>query len=338
MSAAPQQLLWEPEPLLGPDLASYDRFLVMTSAGKDSLATLLRLLDAGVPKERIELWHHSIDGHEGSTLMDWPVTGDYCRKLAAAFDIPIYYSWREGGFERELLRQNALTAPTVFEQPDGTVGRSGGERGKLNTRRRFPQVSADLQLRWCSSALKIDCADIALRNQDRFRNSRTLVLTGERAEESPGRARYATFEPHRADLRGGGARRHIDHWRPVHDWTTAQVWDLIRRYRVNPHPAYRLGLGRVSCMLCIFSSAAQLCTIRAIAPVHFAAVATLEIEFGVTIKRNRSMVELADLGKPYASVTPELAALALSTTFDEPIFVDDWQMPAGAFGESCGPT
>jgi hypothetical protein len=29
--------------------------------------------------------------------------------------------------------------------------------------------------------------------------------------------------------------------------------------------------------------------------------------------------------------------IANSTTYSEPVFVDDWTLPAGAFGESCGP-
>ena len=59
-------------------------------------------------------------------------------------------------------------------------------------------------MRWCSASLKVDVADRALRGQDRFLNRRTLMVTGERAEESPARTRYATFEPHRTDTRNGG--------------------------------------------------------------------------------------------------------------------------------------
>ncbi len=49
---------------------SYDKFLVMFSGGKDSTALVLHLLDLGVPREKIELWHHDIDG-KGRTFMDW---------------------------------------------------------------------------------------------------------------------------------------------------------------------------------------------------------------------------------------------------------------------------
>ena len=38
-----------------PDLLSYDIALIAFSGGKDSLALLLRLIDLGYPRERIEL-------------------------------------------------------------------------------------------------------------------------------------------------------------------------------------------------------------------------------------------------------------------------------------------
>ncbi len=79
-----------------PDLQSYDLVLVATSGGKDSLAAMLALLEAGVPPSRMELHHHEVDGR-GPAFMDWPSTAGYCAAVAAAFGIPIYYSWREGG-------------------------------------------------------------------------------------------------------------------------------------------------------------------------------------------------------------------------------------------------
>lgn len=248
-----------------PDLASYDVILVMLSGGKDSLACLLYLLSLGVPREKLELWHHDVDGREGSSLMDWPSTRDYCRKVAEAFGVPLYFSWKVGGFEREMLRKDTATAPIAYETPSGL--RTAGGEGKPNSRGKFPQVSTDLSVRWCSAYLKIDVAAAAIRGQDRFIGKRVLVVTGERAEESTARSRYQVFEPHRADLRNGVQRpRVVDQWRAVHGWSEGQVWDIIRRYAVNPHPAYRLGWGRVSCAACIFGSPNQWASLRANQP------------------------------------------------------------------------
>lgn len=313
----------------------YDRFIVTMSGGKDSLACMLHLLELGADKSKIELWHHDIDG--GDRFMDWPCTPAYCRKIAKAFELPIYQSWREGGFRREMLRNQTPTSPTHFEKPGGLVGSKGGQ-GKPNTRMQFPQVSADLSVRWCSAYLKIDVSSIAIKNQERFNGNKTLFVTGERAQESTARAKYNVFEPHRTDARNGRTQRWVDHWRPVHAWSEAQVWEIIARHRINPHPAYRMGWGRVSCFACIFGSPNQWASVRVVKPELLAEIAAYEQQFGKTIHRGEPVTKRADRGTPYAALTPELIAEAMSEDWHGPVFLDNWQMPAGAFGESTGPT
>lgn len=318
------------------DLENYDHYVVAFSGGKDSLACILHLLEQGVPRNRIELWHHRIDGAEGSSLMDWPITEDYCSAVAAALGLPIFFSWKEGGFEREMLRQDLPTAPIHFQAPDGL--HTVGGNGPSGTRCKFPQVSGNLAVRWCSAYLKIDVAAAAIRNDPRFPNRRTLVITGERAEESPGRAKYQTFEPHKADRRAGKSARHVDHWRPVHGWSESQVWEIIQRHRINPHPAYWLGFGRVSCMKCIFGSDDQWATIKKIDSQGLSDVAAYEKRFQTTIHRTKTVMERANSGTPYPSASGKLVEIAMSASYREPVFLDPWVLPPGAFGESAGPT
>jgi 3'-phosphoadenosine 5'-phosphosulfate sulfotransferase (PAPS reductase)/FAD synthetase len=323
------------------DLAAYAHIIVFFSGGKDSIAALLTLLEAGAPHERIELWHHEIDGREGSCLMDWPCTPAYCRAFAQAFALPLYASWKVGGFERELLRDQAPTAPTAFETPDGSVQVAGGQSQKRGTRRRFPQLSADLSVRWCSAYLKIDVASRAICNQERFRGARVLVVSGERAEESPCRARYRRFEPHRTDRRSGALQRHIDHWRPVHQDSEAAIWERLRRWRINVHPCYRLGWGRCSCAGCIFGSDDQWASLRAIHPQQFAAIAAYEQQFDRTIRRGEALRVAVERGRPYSAINPVDVAAALSSEWHEPIILPPdvpWRLPAGAFGDAAGPT
>jgi len=331
------------------ELNSYDYIIVAFSGGKDSMACLLHLFEMGVDRNKIEIWHHDIDGREGNTMpMDWPCTPDYCRAVAREFGLPIYFSWKQGGFEGEMLRQDARTRPVSFETPEGDVVTVGGKRGKLTTRRRFPQVSVDLSVRWCSAYLKIDVCAAAINNQSRFLGKRTLLITGERAEEGKigkdgkpqGRAAYATLEPHKSDNRNGKRiRRHVDQYRPVHKWSEGDVWGIIEKYRVNPHPCYRLGFSRCSCFPCIFGGARQFATVKKLAPELFEAMANYEREFGSTLKRNVSLPVLVEGVDPYENMKAKDIAAAFSTEWTEMVVLPKgrWELPAGAFGEdTCG--
>lgn len=318
--------------MIDADLHAYDRILVAFS-GKDSLAALLHLLERGVDSGRIELHHHDVDG--GRPFMDWPCTPAYARAVGDYFGLPVYLSWRVGGFLTELDRVGDPTAPIQFETPEGLLGQAGGH-GPPGVRGRFPQLSADLKVRWCSSCLKIEVLAALIRNQPRFRGLRTLVVTGERAQESSARARYAVFEPHRTSSRD----RPVDHWRPVHGWDEAQVWSIIGHYAITPHPAYGLGWGRLSCRTCIFGSANQWATVKAVFPEAFHNIAMREAASGFTIHRNLSVLALAERGTPYAAALarPDLVAQAQDPIWRLPVTSQPWILPAGAFGETAGPT
>jgi len=338
------------------NILDYDIYIVAWSGGKDSLACFLRLLELGVPKEKIELWHHDIDGN-AEQFMDWECTPAYCEAVAKAFGVKYYRSYKIGGFKREMLRDNSATAPIVFQVPKEEWSNTmlkrkldtrgyyivTGGNGPLNTRLKFPQVSADLKVRWCSAYLKIDVCATAIRNQERFSRLRvrTLVISGERAEESPNRSRYAELEPDRADNRTGRVPRYVDRCRLVKNWTEKEVWEIIERFLVRAHPAYYIGWGRVSCKWCIFGNANQTCSANRLSPEQGQGIIQLEKQFNHTIKRNKSVADLIAAGTPYEAIESmnEQAIAAISTEYNLPIIMEPgtWVLPAGAFGESCGP-
>lgn len=322
--------------LLGLD--EYDLFIVSFSGGKDSLAMVLDLLERGVEKDRIQLWHQRIDGSESDgRLMDWNVTEAYCEAIAKVLGIRLLYQWKDKGFEGEMLREDATTKGVYFETQDGeTKYVAPSKRGKAATRRKFPQVSADLSVRWCSSYLKIDVCTRAINNDPALKGKKLCVLTGERREESSNRARYAEVEAHKSNTKS----RTVHQWRSVIDWTEQQVWDSIKRWSINPHPAYHLGFGRVSCMACIFGDKNQWATIRALDPKRFEKIAGYESEFDCTIKRKTTIVEEADKGAVYEQLATETQQAELSMSMAYPVelvTVDEWELPAGAFRTCGGP-
>lgn len=79
--------------------------------------------------------------------------------------------------------------------------------------------------------------------------------------------------------------------------------------------------------------------LEAIAPERFNKIAIYERSFGTTINRKQDVAALADKGVAYtATKNAALVQEAFDPDWDYPVFVDDWQLPSGAFGESTGPS
>jgi len=318
-------------------LDEYDYVIVSFSGGKDSTACYLHMLDLGVPDAKIQLWHQDVDN--GVPLMDWPCTPEYCAAFGETFGVKTFFQGRSGGFKAEMLREDRRTNPVRFQRQDGTTSTVGGTTGKRSTRRKFPQVSADLKVRWCSAYLKIDVAARALNNDPAFRNAKILFVTGERRQESAARSKYAEMEKHRCNSQS----RRVDHWRVIIDWPEERVWELLHRYRVDPHPAYKLGWGRVSCMSCIFGDSDQWASLRELSPAWFRRIATYEIEFGCTIRQAVDVTQLADRGKSFLPRdSRELREIALGVIPYRPrrtyVGARIWRLPLGAFKTCGGPT
>ena len=316
-------------------LDEYDKIIVMVSGGKDSLAALLDLLDRGVDRARIECWHHGIDGDTSGSagLMDWPITPAYSEAIAKHLGIRHLTQYREGGFEAEMLRDDSATGEVLYENLEGEMVRIPAKRISKNTRLKFPQVSGDLSVRWCSAYLKIDVARRVISNDPRLKEGKYLLITGERREESSARAKYAEIERHP----GTNKSRVVTQWRSIVSWTEEEVWATIKRHGINPHPAYYLGWGRVSCLACIFGNRDQWASVRQLAPKVFGRIATFEKQFKTTIRRSESILEAADKGQEYVSdKSEELKALAMSREYPvELVAAEAWEMPEGAF-KACG--
>lgn len=169
-------------------LEEYDLIVVLFSGGKDSTACFLKLLEMGVPKEKIELWHHDIDGGHPTRRMDWKCTQNYVKAFADAYDVTLRVSYRVNGFFGELYRIGA-SEPIEWIDPDSKEVKqcrlssnylkckelkeqATEEMEELlkqyGYRMKFPAKSPDLSKRWCSAYLKICVADTVVSNLDRL--------------------------------------------------------------------------------------------------------------------------------------------------------------------------
>jgi len=381
-------------------LEDYDKIIILFSGGKDSTACYFKLIEMGIPKEKIELWHHDIDGGHLSRRMDWPCTVPYVKAFAQATDTLLRLSWRQNGFWGEVYRVGA-SFPVQYEDSDGIKTcklskiqeRSQELREKiLNSeelkeygyRMKFPAKSANLNVRWCSAYLKIMVGEAVIRNLDEFKelkeignnrhkfpaksgchqgrwcsgalkasvqdsvtsnldtirqNVKILVVSGERRGESKGRSGYNEMEIHRTNAVSKN-KRLVHWWRPVIDYSERDVWEVLKRNKVNPHPCYKIGWNRCSCMMCIFSLPKHWAGIRELFPNHFDEVCQDEKILGFTLDNKKTLEEyIAGADSCLNPKDTEAIRQIKTGEFNpEDIFIsdDEWRFPVGAFGGNEG--
>ncbi|MGW4330457.1 phosphoadenosine phosphosulfate reductase domain-containing protein [Nocardia sp. NPDC004573] len=267
----------------GPDLRSYDHYVISLSGGKDSQALLDVLAElfsnTGV-LERVTTVHADMG------RSDWPGTVELAREHAEHYRL-----------------RHELVARTGCDLLDRVA-----ERGKWPDRDR----------RWCTSDFKrgpIRRVITALVSESRGagltgRQVRVLNIMGHRAEESPQRRRSSPFvhEPgatclcaicRRARAEGravrsgvSNTRRHVDTWLPIHGWTVQDVWARIASAGTRPHPAYAAGFPRASCVFCVLSSRAALVRAAQLFPELAAQYAAVEDAIGHRFRADRSMADI----------------------------------------------
>ena len=248
--------------MTAPVLTSYDVLLVSSSGGKDSQA----MLDVVAEKARAE--------------------GVACRVVVVHCDLGRV----EWAGTAELAEEQAKHYGFRFIK----VSRPQGDLlDHVEARGMWPSSAA----RYCTSDHKRgQVAKVLTQLTDEVRaktgkpQARILSMMGIRAEESPARAKKTAFGK---DARASNGKRHVDLWYPIFDWTVDQVWERIRASGVRHHPAYDLGMPRLSCCFCIMASRDALL----LAGKHNRALleqyVDVEKRIGHTFKRHLPIAEIA---------------------------------------------
>ncbi|WP_027628133.1 phosphoadenosine phosphosulfate reductase family protein [Ruminiclostridium cellobioparum] len=394
----PHQQKFHLEQLL--PLEDYDKIIILFSGGKDSTACYFKLIEMGVPKEKIELWHHDIDGGHPTRKMDWPCTANYVKSFAEATGTYLRLSWRQNGFWGEVYRVGSSHPIQYTDNGEVKTCKlsklqersqelrenilDSDELKEYGYRMKFPAKSADLNVRWCSAYLKIVVGDTVIRNLEKFnelrslgsnrhkfpaksgchqgrwcsgslkasvqdtvthhvdkikQNSKILIISGERRGESAGRSKYNEMEIHRTNATAK-SKRLVHWWRPVIDYTERDIWEVFKRNNCNPHPCYRVGWNRCSCMMCIFSLPKHWVGIKELFPSCFDEVCQDEKILGFTLDNKKTMEEYI-LGAESCLDYSDAEAIRQLKTGEfraDEMFLPEgqWTFPVGAFGGSEG--
>lgn len=255
------------------DLTTYDFIILNSSAGKDSQAMIdyvVQLADEQNVRDRLLVVHADLG------RMEWAGTRDLAERQAKHYGLP---------FE-------------VVSRPQDLLDH-------IEARGMWP----DSQNRYCTSDHKRDQIVKIIRRCKIVgdRPVRVLNCMGLRADESPKRAKMQAFE---SNPRASCGSRQVDNWLPIHSWSIEQVWERIRQSGVEHHPAYDLGMPRLSCVFCVFAPKAALMLAGKHNPQLLAEYVRVEQKIGHTFRKDFTI----------ESVQAELAAGA------EPARVQDWLM------------
>ena len=218
--------------------------IINMSGGKDSTATLLLAIERQAPGIKPVFCD---TGHEHPATYEYiayleqrlglsiqTIKADFSKDIARK-RLFVQNKWPEKGVSAEVVeRALAILHPTGNPFLDLCIWKG-----------RFPST----KVRFCTEELKV------LPMQDQIilpalkAGEEVVSWVGVRRDESA--ARSTLPERERED-----AGNEI--YRPILDWTAADVFAFHAKHNVEPNPLYKQGMGRVGCMPCIMARKAEL--------------------------------------------------------------------------------
>lgn len=228
-----------------------------SSGGKDSQTALRTVVEAcdlqEISRRRIVVSHQCLGEAE------WKGTLDLARRQAEHFNLR---------FEVSKYRD-----------------RHGKESSLLDYVRKRGKWPSSTN-RWCTSEFKRGPGGRVITMLQREAPGDVLNVFGFRAEESPARSRKPVFAK---NLRFSNQSREVWDWLPIHEMPGWEVWQNIRDSGVPSHPAYDLGMSRLSCVFCIFAPRAALLLAGINNPELLDEYCKVEEETGHTFKNGLSL-------------------------------------------------
>ena len=266
------------------------------SGGKDSTALTLLMIEREVPNQR----HVFADtGHEHPAVYEYldylerrlgitieRLVPDFSAQIARKRET-VATKWRTDGVSEEIVTLAlAILQPTGIPFLDLCLWKG-----------RFPSS----QSRFCTEHLKRDpinaWLDPLLADPD---TGEVYSWQGVRADESESRAKLAELEE-------DSKRPGLWHYRPILQWTAAEVFDFHRRHNVKWNPLYEQGMSRVGCMPCVNCRKGELQEIAQRFPEQIARVREWERLVSLASKRGSATLFPATMD-PTASAEDAISA------------------------------
>lgn len=271
-------------------LLTADKIVINSSGGKDSLAMMIRIVAQakamGIPMDRLVVLHCDLG------RVEWEGTLEVARAQAEYFGIRFEIRRRAGGDLLDQIKDRHLKLKAKAER-----------EGLDKVAPAWPSSAA----RYCTSNNKRDVAGTfhteIVRELNLDRPARILNCMGLRADESPARAKKAELE---LDKRQTNGRREVWNWLPIHDYTTAEVWESVNASGAPSHPAYAAGMPRLSCRFCVLASKSALVLSAKLNPELAAEYVELETEMGCSFRQDFSMADIVKEAE--SSPTPTAVA------------------------------
>lgn len=260
-----------PPILWGMTLSDFDLIIINSSGGKDSQTALREVMrqvrEQGFDPSRVVVSHQDLG------KVEW-----------------------EGTRELAELQANHYGLKFVVSQYQNNLGRTLTLIDYAIARGKWPDNSS----RWCTSEFKRSPggrvitaevnrvrAEMGLGRGDR--PTKVLHVFGFRREESPNRDK---LQPFAINKRQSNGKRQVFDWLPIHEWKERQVWDSVKASGVPSHPAYDLGMPRLSCVFCIFAPKPALMIAGKHNPDLLAEYVEAERRMGHTFKNGLALAEV----------------------------------------------
>lgn len=245
----------------GIDLSQWDVIVINTSGGKDSQAMMDYIVE--IAKDQGVL-SRVVAVHADLGRVEWKGTRELAEEQA------MHYG----------LRFMAISRP------------QGDLLAQIEARGMFP----DSKNRYCTSDHKrgqIAKLIVQLTNEAHVEGRKVRILNcmGLRAEESSMRAKKAAMI---RDERLSNGKREVTTWLPIHHWTVGQVWSRIKLSGVRYHPAYDLGMPRLSCVFCVFAPKAALMIAGKANPELLVEYVRVENKIGHTFRNGFRIAEIQE--------------------------------------------